>query len=475
MASRGDFRSVQELLAGLRSGRLRSEQLVRETLERISATHSQLNAVCSVEPSLALEAAIRADSRRERGKRLGALHGLPITIKDSFEVAGFTATCGATALRDYRPVATAPAVQRLIDAGAVVVGKTNVPTYSLDLETCNPVFGQTHNPWSLAHSPGGSSGGAAAAVAAGLVAAELGTDLTGSLRMPAHYCGIAAFKPGYGRVPLAGIIRGPTPRTTEPDLITAGPMGRSVADLRLLFAVLTGVSIAARVKSLENLRIAVWPDASLCPVDADVRARLDDTCARLRAGGALLDEEARPEFDAHAYFRHFLQMAYGEMSPSFPDSAFQAFRAAKKAHAGDDWTPLTAMRDGVTQSHRDWLAGLEDRERFRATWAEFFRGCDVLLTPVAPTSAPLPDARRFDQRRVSLRGAEYPVMQQTFWAGLPIAAGLPAICIPAGLDTHGLPVGLQLIGPHGAETDLLDIAEAVESLIGGFRPPVLFA
>lgn len=472
--SRGDFRSLRGIATSLRSGSVRSEDLVREALERIAASSAELNAVCSVS-TIALESGRSADSRRGRRAFLGALHGVPMTIKDCFEVAGLPTSCGSPALRDHRPTTTAPAVRRLIAAGAIVIGKTNVPIYTLDLETRNEPFGQTHNPWARDRSPGGSSGGAAAAVAAGLVPAELGTDLAGSLRIPAHYCGISSLKPTYGRIPLAGTISSPTQRLREPDLTVAGPLARSVDDLRLLYGILADEPLATGAIRPGNLRIAAWLDSEICPVDEGVRAVITDLCRELRAAGAHIDHQARPVFDAEKYFRHFLQMIYGEMSGSFPESVYRKFRAVARPEPESGWTPLTAMRDGMTQSHRDWLSALDDRERYRVAWATLFTDYDAVLAPVAPTSAPFPDSRPFDQREVTLGTRSFPIMQQTFWVGLATAAGLPAVTIPAGLDASGLPVGVQLIGASGDEGRLLDIAAAIESLTGGFRPPPHFS
>jgi amidase len=448
---------------------------VRDTLARIASTGPELNAICCVDPQAAVEAAQRADAGHARGLPPGPLHGVPITVKDCFEVAGLPATCGASALRDYRPASTAAAVLRLTGAGAIVIGKSNVPPYALDLETRNDVFGQTRNPWSLDRSPGGSSGGAAAAVAAGLVAAELGTDLAGSLRIPAHYCGVSALKPSYGRISLAGTISGPPPCLREPDLAVAGPIARNVGDLRLLFGVLAGESAGASVTRHADLRIAVWVDEEVCPVDDGVRSVLGKLCGRLRSAGATLEERARPAFDPRAYFRHFLQMLYGEVSASLPEAAYRALCSAARNDPPGTWTPLTAMRDGVSQSHRDWLVALDERARYRAAWAEFFARYDAVLTPVAPTVAPAPDMRPFEQRTILLGARSYPVMQQTFWVGLATAAGLPAVAVPAGCDESGLPVGVQLIGGSGGEPRLLDIAGAVETLTGGFTAPPLFA
>jgi amidase len=481
--SDGAYLSALDLVSALSAGTLSSEDLVTRLLDRIQRLNPSINAVISLDAEGALSRARVADVDLRRGRSWGALHGLPITIKDAFEATGLPTVCGAPSLRDYRPARNAQAVQRLVDAGAILLGKTNVPMFSLDLQTDNEVFGATHNPWRVERSPGGSSGGAAAALAAGLTPAELGTDLAGSLRLPAHFCGVCALKPSYGLIPLGGMLSGPPGRMRNPDLVVAGPMARSVADVQLLFDVLRSPRSRRRVaprrkspaKPWEKLRLAVWLDEDTCPVDEGVRRVLEKLVGGLAAEGVRINADARPGFDSRRYFRLFLQLMYGEMSASFPESVYRGFRTATRQIADDDWTPLTAMASGATQSHRDWLAAAEERERHRITWSEFFRDYDALITPVGPTAAPLHDRRRFEERTVILGGQTYPFMQQSFWVGLATAAYLPAATVPAGLDESGLPVGVQVIGPYLADDAVLEIARQLERITGGFRPPPDYA
>jgi amidase len=464
------FRPARELLAELDRGSTTSETLVGACLARIDRLNPGLCAVVHVDREGALARARAADAELRSGRRRGVLHGLPITVKDSFEVAGMPATCGAEALRDHRPARDAGAVARLLAAGAIVVGKTNVPTWSLDLQTFNTMFGTTRNPWHPARTPGGSSGGAAAALAAGLVPAEIGTDLAGSLRIPAHWCGVAALKPTYGRVPVDGTLSGPPGRLRTPDLLVAGPMARTVGDLELLLGVLAP-DIPPAPPLHPPLRVAVWDTVALCPADGDTRDVIAGVATALAAAGHAVDAAARPALDPAEAFRLFLQLLYGEMSASFPEPVYRSLRNAARGGPGDPWTPLTMMAWGAAQSHRDWLAAVEAREQLRLAWEQFFAGVDVLLAPVAPTPAPLHDPRPFEERTVTLGGRDYPYMQQSFWAGLATTVGLPAVVVPAGLTPAGLPVGVQLIGTWGGEGALLGAARVVEALTGGFRPP----
>ncbi len=481
MNSNAVFASATELLAGLREGRWTSAGLVARALARCREINPDLNAVISTDAHGALARAGALDELARTANFAGPLHGLPMTVKDCFDVAGLPAVNGAPELRDYRPARHAEAVQRLVDAGAVVIGKSNVPLYSLDLQTCNEVFGVTRNPWNPERSPGGSSGGAAVALATGVTSLEMGSDLAGSLRIPAHCTGVCALKPSFGVVPTAGLLAPLPGMLRTPDLWVVGPMARNVADLRLALGLMAGagrhdapgwrLELPQARGPAAGLRVAAWLDESLCPVDPGVAGVLEAACRALEQAGVPVQRHARPEFAPEAYLRTFIELMYGEMSAGFPDGMFRAFALAARREAEDEWTPLTAMPGAVTQLHRQWLAASERREHYRAAWADFFSRFDVLITPVAPTAALPHDHRPFAERTIRLQGRDYAYMQQAFWCALATTAGLPAAVVPAGLDPDGMPVGLQLIGPYLGELTALELAGLVERLTGGFSPP----
>lgn len=484
MAQPGSFSSARELLAGLRAGRLSSEQLVAAGLARARELAATVNPLCWLDEGGALARAREADRLRLRVEAIGPLHGLPMTVKDCFEVAGLPAANGAPELRDYRPARHAPAVQRLVDAGAVIFGKSNVPLYSLDLQTFNEVCGVTRNPWNLDRTPGGSSGGAAVALATGITSLEVGSDLAGSVRIPAHATGVCALKTSFGVIPTGGLVHTKPGSLRVPDLLVVGPMARTVDDLAVLLEVLAGpaqreacawsLRLPPSRAQARDLRVAVWLDDTNCAVDATVGRVLEKACRVLSAAGVELAHEARPPFDAHEYFGDFLRLMYGEMSAGLPDSVYRAFAAAARRDAsGGDWTALTLMPHAVTQGHRDWLNIGERRERYRAAWDSFFSDYDVLLAPVAPTTAPEHDHRPFEQRTIRLGGREHAYMQQSFWCGLATLGCLPAAVVPAGRAKDGLPVGLQIIGPYLGEHTVLEFARYAERLLGGFTPPPL--
>ncbi len=470
------YESASALLGRLRAGELSSRELTAALIARIEALNPGLNAVVATRFEAALEEARAADEGRARGGSMGALHGLPMTIKDTIEVTGLPTTCGAPALRDYRPAGDAEAVRRLRRAGAIVLGKTNVPLFGGDLQTFNEVYGETRNPWAADRTPGGSSGGAAAALAAGMVPAELGSDLCGSLRIPSHSCGVCGFKPSYGAVSQRGSLLGGPGSLVEPDLCVVGPLARSAEDLRLLFDLLRKRAVPGPgAEDAGRLRVAAWLDAPICPLGADVRAVLDAALAGLAASGMRIDGAARPLFDDNRYFATHCALMYGAMSVTVPEEIFDYFRRRAAQARPGAMAPSDELAAGLTQTHRDWLHASEAGAQLRRAWAVFFADHDLLLCPVAPTTAAPLDQRRLDQRGLAIDGVEYPYLQHLFWVMLASTGHLPAAVVPAGIAADGLPVGLQIIGPEGADDRVLACAQRVETVLGGFRPPPALA
>lgn len=467
--------TATQLLAALDRGELGARALVQALVDRIEALDPALNAVIARRFDAALAEASAADSLRRSGRPVPPLLGLPVTIKDSLEVAGLPATCGSPQLRDYRPEANAPLVSRLREAGAIVLGKTNVPLYASDFQTFNEIHGVTRNPWALDRTPGGSSGGAAAALAAGFSAAELGSDLAGSLRLPAHFCGVHALKPTWGLLPQAGSLLGPRPVLRERDLAVVGPMARGADDLALLFEVLTAPERAAGQDGLlpapaevTSLRVAAWLDEPFCPLDSPLRAVLERALERLGNAGLRIRMDRPAGLDAAAFFETHCALMYGEMSGELPDDVFdfQRRRARQRKHPVGD-----RLARGLTQSHRDWLAARESQALARRQMAAFFATHDLLLCPVAPTCAPPHDPRRLEQRQQPAGGQVLPVLQHMFWLMLASTTGLPAVVLPVGTSDDGLPAGLQVIAPPRAERRALALAAFIERELGGFQPP----
>nr|WP_246324899.1 amidase [Petropleomorpha daqingensis] len=470
-------------LAALARREVGSRELLEHYLDRIARIGGPINAVVTLDVDRARARADDADRATARGESWGPLHGLPVTVKDCLETAGLRTTAGAAEYADHVPVRDADAVARLRAAGAVLFGKTNVPAYAADCQTYNTVFGTTSNPWDLTRAVGGSSGGSAAALAAGLTALELGSDLGGSIRNPAGYCGVYGLRPSVGLIPTRGHVPGPPGSLAPIDLGTVGPLARSAADLGLALDVLAGPDEAAavawrlalpppRAGSLTGYRVAAWLDDAFCPVDAEVLRVLGAAVDAVRSAGATVTE-ARPCAlrDAERLAQRLIQSAFGG---AYPDAVFDRLvRRAAAADPEDDSAPVRHARN-VTARARDVAVAREEQARVKAGCAAFFRDHDVLVCPITPTAAiPHDHTPDVDARRITVNGRPRPYGDQIPWASLPGLCGLPAAVVPAGLTRDGLPVGLQVIGPFLEDRTVLDVAGRIGALIGPLVPPRL--
>jgi amidase len=439
-----------ELLSALRRREISSRELLEAYLDRVERLNPDLNAVITLDVEVARAAAARADDATARGHDVGALHGLPITIKDSLETAGLRTTAGAPELAKHVPTRDADAVARLREQGAIIFGKTNLPVYAMDWQTANPVFGITRNPWDRDRTPGGSSGGAAVAVAAGLTGLDIGSDIRGSLRQPAHNTGVFTLKPSFGIVAGRGHIPGPPGMLTSPDMGVIGPMTRSADDLDLALDVLAGPSTAtskawrlrlpaARGATLGDYRIACWLDDPHCPVDSPVLDALTQAVGMLKGGGARIDSRIGPVGLAES------------------DALFERLFAAAISGGAADWNLLH-----------------EQRARLQEQWATFFTEYDALLIPAAPVAAlPHLPPGDLETRTFEVNGQPRPYTDLGVWAGLAGVAYLPAAVAPVGFTGAGLPVGVQIVAPYLEDRTAIDVARHVESVLGGFRPPPL--
>lgn len=445
-------------------------------LERIERANARVNAVITLDVERARRRADGIDAALAQGKHPGALAGAVVTIKDALETEGIRTTCGAPQWANHVPGANAAAVQKLIDAGCTVFGKTNVPIYAGDLQSYNILFGATGNPWDVSRTAGGSSGGAAAAVACGLTDFELGSDIGGSIRTPAHFCGIYGHKPSFGLVPFRGHIPPPPGAQAAPDLAAIGPLTRSAEELARVLRAIAGAEKAPplalagpRHQRLRDFRAAVWFEDAAFPLDDAVREVLEAAVEALGRAGVRL-ERVRPGPPLAEILDDYLRLLWPVTTAHLTPRALARVVESGAAHPPDSWHAKLARY--AVAPHRDWLAVHERRERLRATLERFFRDHDVLLMPVNPVPAfPHDHSEDLMARTVLVNGAPRWYWEQLAWIALATMAYLPATVAPLGLSRGGLPVGLQIVGAAFEDLTTVEFAHGLQEVVGGFVAP----
>ena len=470
------FSPATRLLSALRARDVSAVELLNLHLDRISRYNPGLNAIVIQDYNNARRAAEAADAARARGEDAPLL-GLPVTIKDYLDARGLPSTAGEPERAGVVPENDAPLTARVRAAGAVIMGKTNVPpmTRGSDWQSVNPVFGRTNNPWDSKRTPGGSTGGGAAAVAAGLTPLEFGSDIGGSIRVPAAFCGIYGHKPSETAVPRSGHV----PYTPDPAMLVQGPLARGAADLNLAMDVIAGPEPGEdagwrlelpppRHERLADFRVGVLPPIDWLPVDGEILAALDETAARLRRSGATVQAAAPEGFDARDHHLHYTSllnlMLFMDRTPEQRERI-----AARMRGTGDEFAEAAVQ--GVMASAGDYFRLLAERERYRAMYRAFFREWDVLLAPITIVPAFPHTDQPVSRRTLTVDSRQVPYLRQTVYPGIATFPGLPATAFPAGLTRTGLPIGLQAIGPYLEDRTPLRFAQLLDHELGGFRPP----
>jgi amidase len=478
------FAPAFELLGLMNSGKLGSRELLEIYLDRICAYNDEINAVVFLDVENARARANLADKARAAGESWGVLHGLPMTVKDVNNVAGWPTTYGDPADANWRPDRNAALIDRLIRAGAIIFGKTNIPLHSADFQSFNAIYGSTRNPWDLARSPGGSSGGSAAALAAGFTPVELGSDIAGSIRFPSHFCGVFGHKPTHGILSEEGNLRRNGWITST--LSTPGPLARSVDDLEMLLDLLAGPDGAAakawsldlpkpRATALADFRVGLIDNSGVAPIDGEYRNAILRFVEGLEHAGARIDRGAQPAVDHAESHDAYLKLLRGTGSGRLSDAEFADISAIAAGLAPDDRSYHAKLRRAQTQSHRDYIHAEEIRAKVTAQWAEFFERFDILLCPVTLSAAfPVDEATVREQRKIIVSGKPVDYNDQLFWSGYSTMPSLPVTTIPIGQLGDGLPVGINVIGPSFEDRTTLAFARAVGTL-AAFTPPPAFA
>jgi amidase len=477
------YRSAGELVQALASRQISSRELVDAAIARIEALDPKINAVVVRDFDRAHAAADAADAALGRGERQPLL-GVPMTVKEQFNIAGLPTTWGFVKFKDWRPDADALVVQRLKAAGAVVLGKTNVPINLGDWQSYNEIYGTSNNPWNLSRTPGGSSGGSAAALAAGFVPLEFGSDIGGSLRAPAHFCGVFSHKPSLDLVPQRGALPPQTPPIpVRGDLAVIGPMARSAADLALELSVVAGpdewmegigYKLALpppRHDKLADFRVLVIDEHPLCPTAASISAALDGLADRLSKTGCTILRTSPNLPDLALTSRVYRELLSAFFSADLPPEARERIEAAAKALSPEEQSLDSYGLRGTAISHPEWIQQSRIRSGLRGHWQALFQEVDVVLCPPMPTTSFPHDHSPQLARKLDVDGAKIPYLDQMAWAGLATLNGLPATTMPIGHNDTGLPIGVQIIGGFLDDRTTIAFAGLVERECGGFTPP----
>jgi amidase len=480
------YRRATALAKALADRSVSARELTDAAIARIEALDPRINAVVVRDFDRAREAADTADEALAKGERRSLL-GLPMTVKEQFNIAGLPTTWGHAKFADWKPAADALVVQRLKAAGAIILGKTNIPVDLADWQSYNEVYGTTNNPWDPSRTPGGSSGGSAAALAAGFVPLEFGSDIFGSLRCPAHFCGVFSHKPSLDLVPQ----RGAGPPETPPipvrgDLAVIGPMARSAADLALLLGVTAGpdeeregigYKLALpppRHARLADFRLLVIDEHPLCPTATNVSAALDGLADRLGKIGCTILRKSPNLPDLALTTRIYAEQLFAFYGANLPAEGREAVTAAARSLSPDDRSFAAARLRGLAASHPDWVHTGFLRNGLRARWQALFQDVDIVICPPMPTPAFPHDHSPQESRQIDIDGKKIPYGDQGAWAGIATLNGLPATTMPI---THegDLPIGVQIIGGFLDDNTTIAFAGMIEREFGGFTPPPGYA
>ena len=457
-------RSAVELVELVRTRAVSPVEIAEAHLKRIDALNPKLNAIVTPAPDF-LDRARAAESAVMRGDKLGPLHGLPVTIKDAINTAGLRTTSGSHLRANYVPRWDAPSVARLKAAGAILLGKTNLSELTIDYTADNPIFGRTNNPYDVSRTSGGSSGGEGAAIAACLSPAGLGTDIAGSVRIPAHFCGITGLKPTIGRV----ISTGQFPPSFGHSVI--GPLARRVQDLDLLFQVLAGNqssqissganSLLKRAATMRGWRAAWYTDDGIAPVTEETRRAVESAARALGDAGLIVEERRAPSIDrgVEMWQKLFSRSGLIHARDTYAGREHEAGAVVLLLLSGVEATPPP-----LDEYFRYWI----ERDSLSLALDEWMNEVPLLIAPVGATPA-----LKHGTYHVNVAGQTINTFRALRYSLVFNVYDLPCVCVPAGLTPEGLPIGVQIVGRRNEEDSVLVAASIVEEALGGWQPPKL--
>ncbi|WP_417518135.1 amidase [Minwuia sp.] len=475
-------RDATQIAADIREGRTTAVEALEIMQDRVERLNPQINAVIAHDFEGAKVAAEGLDKLLDRGYCLGPFHGVPMTVKESYNVTGFQTTWGDPAMKGNMADADAVVVERIKRAGANVFGKTNVPLNLTDWQSYNDVYGGTGNPWDPTRTPGGSSGGSAAALAAGLSALEFGSDIGASVRNPAHYCGVFGHKPTYGIVPKRGHWKKPS--NAPGDVAVCGPLARSARDLEAALLAVAGddpiygagwtLNLPKPEKDdLGDFKVALMLGSPVTETEAEYQDALRDLAEKLRAEGATVDERDPFEVDWEEYHLDYFRLFRPVTHARLPADAYQWFRDEVAKLSDDDDSYFAMNARAGTISYYDWAAADQRRYGYRDKWNAFFQDYDLLLCPQAASAAfPRNEDQPREIREIEINGHKVPYNDQLFWAGISGAVYLPGTAAPIGLGAQSnLPLSVQIIGPYLGDLTTIRFAQLIEESFGGALCP----
>jgi amidase len=471
------FSSARDMLDALASKEISSTELTEMHIDQIEARDGELNAIPVPTFERARDSARAADEKLAGGES-AALLGLPMTLKESTQTAGLPQTAGLEPFKGYSPTEDGVVASAIFDAGANLLGKTNIPVALGDWQADSPVYGRTHNPWDTTRTPGGSTGGGGAALAAGMTPLEIGSDIGGSIRVPAAYCGAYGHRPSETAIPRSGSF--PLADLPNPAFLMGvqGPLARTSRDLELLFDVVAGPDLfedvawrlhlpESRAEKLEDFRIAVMPEIPGARASSVMKSRVDELAAMLSNEGAKV-EVTQPEIDLEQYYLDYVRTLNCMVSQGQPRE--QLLAQAAELRKSDDATSQ-AMADGLSMLAIEYLGVVTRRQASLVAWQRFFTDWDVWIGPQTLDSAFPHQTGGLLDRKLIVDDEEVPYFSNIIYSMLAIFCGLPSTAFPAGQDQGGLPLGLQAVGPYLEDRTTLRFAQLVEDRWFSFEKP----